>query len=193
MIFRIGAVTICTAFLGVAAADAGETTTPEALASEARGIVGRFADRLKGELVGAMKAGGPVAAIGVCNTAAPAIASEASADGWIVRRTSLKLRNPATAPDAWETETLARFEAAKAGGADPAKLERAEILESDGARRFRYMKAIPTAAEPCLACHGTNLAEPVKVKLAELYPDDKATGYSAGDIRGAFTLSKPLP
>jgi len=193
MIFRIGAVTICTAILGIAAADAGETATPEALASEARGIVGRFADRLKGELVGAMKAGGPVAAIGVCNTAAPAIASEASAGGWIVRRTSLKLRNPATAPDAWETETLARFEAAKAGGADPAKLERAEILESDGARRFRYMKAIPTAAEPCLACHGTNLAEPVKAKLAELYPDDKATGYSAGDIRGAFTLSKALP
>ncbi|MBJ7533548.1 DUF3365 domain-containing protein [Rhodomicrobium vannielii ATCC 17100] len=193
MAFRTGGIAIVMAILGVAAAEAEEAASPEALAVEARGIVGRFADKLKGELVGAMKEGGPVAAISVCNTAAPAIASEASTGGWIVRRTSLKLRNPATAPDAWEAETLARFDAAKAGGADPTKLERAEVLDNGGQRTFRYMKAIPTAAEPCLACHGTNLAEPVKAKLAELYPDDKATGYSAGDIRGAFTLTKPLP
>ncbi|MRR09746.1 DUF3365 domain-containing protein, partial [bacterium] len=32
----------------------------------------------------------------------------------------------------------------------------------------------------------------VKAKLAELYPEDKATGYSAGQIRGAMTLKKPL-
>ncbi len=37
------------------------------------------------------------------------------------------------------------------------------------------------------------MKEPVKAKLAELYPDDRATGYKEGDIRGAFTLSKPLP
>ena len=31
-----------------------------------------------------------------------------------------------------------------------------------------------------------------RAKLAELYPADRATGFQAGDIRGAFTLSKPL-
>ena len=32
----------------------------------------------------------------------------------------------------------------------------------------------------------------MKAKLAELYPDDKAVGYSVGQIRGAMTIRKPL-
>jgi hypothetical protein len=32
----------------------------------------------------------------------------------------------------------------------------------------------------------------VKEKLATLYPGDRATGYSAGQIRGAMTIRKPL-
>ena len=170
------------------AEDAG---TNEALTAQARGIAAKFADKLKGELMAAMKADGPVKAIEVCNVAAPAIAGEASKDGWTVKRTSLKLRNAKAAPDAWEKQTLEFFEAEKAKGADAAKLERAEIADAGGVSTFRYMKAIPTA-EPCLTCHGGNVAEPVKAKLAELYPQDQATGYQAGDIRGAFTISKPL-
>ena len=171
------------------AEDAGAN---EALAAQARAIAAKFADKLKGELMTAMKADGPVKAIEVCNVAAPAIAGEASTEGWTVKRTSLKLRNAKAAPDAWEKQTLEMFEAEKAKGADVSKLERAEIADAGGVPTFRYMKAIPTAAEPCLACHGGNLAEPVKAKLAALYPRDQATGYRAGDIRGAFTISKPL-
>jgi hypothetical protein len=163
----------------------------DALTAEARGIVGKFAEKLKGELVGAMKSEGPVKAIAVCNTAAPAIAKEVSADGWTVNRTSLKLRNASAAPDAWEKAALEFFEAEKAKGADPMKLERSEVVEKDGKKTFRYMKAIPTAAEPCLACHGGDIKEPVKAKLTELYPKDEAVGYKEGDIRGAFSLSKP--
>jgi excinuclease UvrABC helicase subunit UvrB len=54
------------------------------------------------------------------------------------------------------------------------------------------MKAIPTAEKPCLACHGKTLAPQVAARLKELYPDDRATGYAAGEIRGAITLSRPL-
>ncbi|MGO9473894.1 MAG: DUF3365 domain-containing protein [Rhodomicrobium sp.] len=32
----------------------------------------------------------------------------------------------------------------------------------------------------------------MKAKLAELYPNDQAIGFKVGDIRGAFTLSKPV-
>jgi hypothetical protein len=171
------------------AEDAGAN---EALTAQARGIAAKFADKLKGELMTAMKADGPVRAIDVCNVAAPAIAGEVSTDGWTVKRTSLKPRNAKAGPDAWEKQTLEFFEAEKAKGADAAKLERSEVADVGGVRTFRYMKAIPTAAEPCLACHGGTIAEPVKAKLAELYPQDQATGYHAGDIRGAFTISKPL-
>ncbi len=180
------------ALCAVSSAKAGEDASKDTLAAEARGIVGKFADKLKGELSGAIKADGPVKAIEVCNTAAPAIAAAASTEGWTVKRTSLKLRNPKATPDAWEKAALESFEAEKAKGADPAKLERAEIVTVNGAQTFRYMKAIPTAAEPCLTCHGSAIPEPVKAKLAVLYPQDKATGYSAGDIRGAFTLTKAL-
>jgi len=171
---------------------AEEANTAEALTAQARGIAAKFAEKLKGELMTAMKADGPVKAIEVCNVAAPAIAGEASTDGWTVKRTSLKLRNAKAAPDAWEKQTLEFFEAEKAKGADVSKLERAEIADAGGVPTFRYMKAIPTAAEPCLACHGGSIAEPVKAKLAQLYPQDQATGYQAGDIRGAFAISKPL-
>ena len=126
------------------------------------------------------------------NVAAPAIAADASANGWSVGRTSLKTRNPKNAPDVWEKRVLDEFDAAKNKGADATKLERFEVVEKNGVRTFRYMKAIP-AAEPCLTCHGQAIKEPVKAKLAELYPFDRATGYKEGDIRGAFTLSKPLP
>jgi hypothetical protein len=33
----------------------------------------------------------------------------------------------------------------------------------------------------------------VAAKLRELYPDDRAVGYSPGQIRGAVTLKKALP
>ena len=173
-------------------AGAGEqAVSPDALAAEARAIAATFAEKLKSELVGAMKVDGPSKAIEVCNVAAPSIAADVSANGWSVGRTSLKTRNPKNVPDAWERRSLEEFDAAKSTGADAAKLERFEVVEKNGIRTFRFMKAIPVA-EPCLTCHGETIKEPVKARLAELYPEDRATGYKIGDIRGAFTLSKPL-
>jgi hypothetical protein len=54
------------------------------------------------------------------------------------------------------------------------------------------MQAIPTGAL-CLQCHGENISPEVQAELARLYPEDKATGYSAGDIRGAFVVTRDLP
>jgi hypothetical protein len=53
------------------------------------------------------------------------------------------------------------------------------------------MKAIPTG-EVCLACHGSDITPEVAAAIDERYPDDMARGYSLGDVRGAFSLSKPL-
>ncbi|MGO9172542.1 MAG: DUF3365 domain-containing protein [Rhodomicrobium sp.] len=191
--------TLTTCAAGVAAtlalsagAMAEEKPVPsDSLVAQARSIVGQFSEKLKSQLVGAMKAEGPVKAIEVCKVAAPAIAGEVSTEGWSVGRTSLKLRNAKSKPNEWEKQTLELFEAEKAKGADVTKLERSEIADVNGVRTFRYMKAIPTA-EPCLTCHGSEVKEPVKAKLAELYPNDRATGFKLGDIRGAFTLSKPV-
>ena len=189
----VGAAFVLASFGGtVPVIAAGSEPTAEERAAKSRAVVKAFAKRLKGELIGAMKSGGPVSAIAVCNSAAPAISEEASeSSGWQVGRTALKLRNPANAPDDWERKVLERFEADIAKGADPKTLEHFETTTLDGRKVFRYMKAIPVG-KPCLTCHGTDLKPELAAKIKELYPDDQATGFKLGQLRGAFTIVQPL-
>jgi hypothetical protein len=164
----------------------------EARAAESRATVKEFFGQLKGELQAAMKSGGPVQAIEVCKTKAPMIANDISTKkGWRVARTSLKTRNPDNAPDAWERQVLNKFEEQKAQGSDPKKLEHFEVVEVNGKQSFRYMKAIP-AGDICMTCHGVELNPAVSQKIAQLYPNDMATGYKPGDIRGAFTVTQTI-
>lgn len=155
---------------------------------EGRAIAGEFGAQLRTALQAAMNEGGPLAAIRVCNEAAPAIAQASAAhSGAAVGRTSLKLRNPANAPDAHEHAVLDAFaEAMKPGGQD-APPERIDVL-ADG--RVRYMSAI-VMQPPCLACHGESIAPQVAEAIDALYPDDEAYGYRVGDLRGAFTITWP--
>jgi len=169
-------------------------TAEDPNAAEAKEIIKTFFANLKGELEAAIKAGGPVEAITVCKDRAPAIAKEMSAKtGWAVGRTSLKSRNAAAnAPDAWEKQVLLKFEERKAGGEDVQNMAYSEVIKTDGGKqKYRFMKAIPTA-ELCLVCHGEAISPDVAAAIDKGYPGDKARGYKLGDIRGAFTLSKPL-
>lgn len=156
----------------------------------ARQAAGDFGKTLIARLQQAIAEGGLVNAIGVCNTAAPAIAAQKSSE-WkmTIARTSLKLRQPRDRPDAWELAQLQRFEQRKAAGESVSALEVGEYAEKDGKRVFRYMKAIPTG-ELCLGCHGGALAPEVAEKLRALYPQDAATGFKPGDLRGAFTITE---
>ena len=157
-----------------------------------RKTVKEFMQTLKKELQSSMQEGGPVNAVSVCNLTAPAIANTYSVrNGWEVGRTSLKLRNPNNAPDAWERSVLEAFEERKLAGEDPAQMEFHEVIRVDGDKQLRYMKASPTS-RPCLACHGESPDSIVKTRLEKLYPHDQALGYRQGDIRGAFTITQPL-
>jgi len=78
--------------------------------------------------------------------------------------TSLRLKNPENAPDAFERQILRRFEE------DPSPVSRIEIM--DGKRVYRLM--IPLRAEaPCLECHADQ-------------------GYQEGDIRGGLSVMLPM-
>lgn len=161
----------------------------------AQSVIKAFATTLKGELVSAMKSGGPVNAIEVCNSKAPEIAGQLSEENDVIlTRVSLKNRNPDIGkPTEWQVEVLNKFEERQAEGEAIADIAFAEITkpEDDEPKSFRLMKAIPTDGI-CLACHGETLAPDISKKLNELYPDDKATGYEAGQIRGAFVYVKDL-
>ncbi len=153
-------------------------------------MIKEFAGQLKGKLQTAMKSGGPIAAMTVCNEQAPLIAKELSEkSGWTISRTSLKPR--ATKPDAWETSIMQSFEQRHADGDKFKSLFNQDIVEVDGKASFRFMQAIETKPV-CLICHGDNVAAPISEKIAELYPDDKAIGFKLGDIRGAFSIVQPL-
>ena len=183
--FGTAAVLLAAIWAGAACAQDNDLAERSAAA---RAAAADFGATLLATLQKAMAEGGPVNAISVCNTAAPAIAGAKSAERKMsIRRTSLRLRQPKNAPDAWELAQLEKFEARKAAGEDPAKIEFGDYVELNGKKVFRYMKAIPTGPV-CLACHGANLAPEVSARLAALYPDDKATGFKPGDLRGAFTI-----
>ena len=173
----------------LAIAESGQQQTLDAQALK---LVKGFGMDLKHTLVSSMKKDGPAAAIGVCNLQAPEIATKhAQASGWTIGRTSTKLRSNANAPDEWEAKVLAIFAQKKAQGGDLKKMQYSEIIEKDGKKTYRYMKAIGVA-KPCLNCHGANLKPAVSAALKDKYPDDAATGFKLGDLRGAFTLSKSV-
>ncbi|MBN8509836.1 MAG: DUF3365 domain-containing protein [Burkholderiales bacterium] len=138
---------------------------------------------------------GPEGAIEVCRVKAPELARAASQEsGWTVRRVSLRNRNPKAVPDAWERAALEDFDRRAAAGDAPMKLEAAAVVSVDGKPMQRYLRALPTV-ELCTQCHGPadKLSPAVIAQLKALYPDDRATGYSVGQIRGAMTLSRPAP
>lgn len=172
---------------------AGATLAGEpdpARVAAARAAVMQLGSSLKSKLKAAIKAGGPKSAIGVCKSIAPALAEQTgAARGLKIRRTALRVRNPANGPDAWERNVLQQFAAKIAAGADPRKLEHAEtVTDATGASVFRYMKAIPMAVQPCLTCHG-NPEPTLKAAITRLYPQDQATGFKPGELRGAFSVT----
>ena len=114
---------------------------------------------------------------------APEIANEHSNANWKIGRTSLKTRNSDNAPDAWERSVLEQFAERAANGEDATTISYAETVNG----QFRLMKAIPLQ-EGCLGCHGNDIKPPIAEALNAKYPNDQATGYALGDIRGAFTL-----
>jgi len=158
-----------------------------------RSAIKELGSTLKSELMTAMKAGGAVKALGVCHTKAPEIRTKVSEKvGLNITRTTLKPRNANNAPAGWEELVLKQFEERRAAGENPKTLEYFEMIEKDGQRQLRYMKAIRTGA-PCLTCHGSEIEPAIQDKLKELYPEDKATGFKAGDLRGAFSITETLP
>jgi len=158
----------------------------------AKTITKAFGGALKAELQKAMKSGGPIKALAVCNEKAmPITAQVAKEKNAQLSRVSLKNRNPNNAPNEWQKKVLEDFDKRAAAGEDIAKMGFSEIIETNGKKQLHFMKALPTG-KVCLACHGSEIAGNVQEKLAELYPQDKAVGYALGQVRGAVVVIKDI-
>ncbi|GMM72003.1 DUF3365 domain-containing protein [Alteromonas gracilis] len=146
---------------------------------------------LKSRLKQAIQSGGLEAGVEECKLAAEPIAEGLSQNGWEVGRTALKVRNPNNAPDEWEREQLALFASLLKKTELESKPPSTPIdtykYDSDSGE-FRYMMAIQQG-QVCMACHGGQVAPSVKETILKHYPQDEATGFELGELRGAFTLT----
>jgi len=124
--------------------------------------------------------GGPAIAISVCQDEAPRIAQQVGADkGVKIGRTALKLRNSKNQPPGWAKDLLER------SAAEPAFLANAN-------GEFAALLPIKLQAQ-CLLCHGAREQIPAEVRIAlsQRYPNDQATDFKEGDLRGWFWIEVP--
>lgn len=139
-----------------------------------------LAGQLRGELIAALGTGNVPEAIAVCSKKAPAIARSVSqAQSLRIGRTSFRVRNPANAPAEWARPFVDQQTAARV------------ILKHDDGT-LALLQPIQLNSM-CLTCHGSRdqIDAGVLAKLKELYPDDRATGYKNGDLRGYFWVEVP--
>lgn len=167
-----------------------ETGTPEPVdqvvdndpAIVGHNVVSLVELNLKVALKSAMKQQGPVAAIKVCNESALEITAGLNDSLNVnVGRTSLKYRNPQNQPTEVEEQILKDF------AVDDENAAKGRIVESEEGVGY-YSKIMMKPF--CLTCHGSSeqIMPEVAAVLDSLYPNDLATGYEAGQLRGMWTV-----
>jgi hypothetical protein len=153
---------------------------------------GELLATLRGMLGKALAAGGPVGATAICADSAQVVGARlAASHGLSIRRVSERWRNPKDAPDDFEIGELARFATLLASGTKPDSIESVCVTDGASVKVLRYMKPI-MVGEMCLNCHGSRLKPAIDEVLQLQYPDDRAVGYTAGDLRGAVSVTVPL-
>lgn len=163
-------------------------TTPErsAYLAQSEALAGKLQKALGSQLMAAMKEGGPAAAIRVCQSVAQDItrlASEEEATEVSISRTALRVRNPANRATADSVDVLEHWQQQFQAGE---KLEPSLTEKEDTVIVHRPIMT----GEVCLQCHGEaqQIQKDTLALLHELYPEDRATGFAAGDLRGAFRI-----
>ncbi len=151
--------------------------------AEAEALTDRFQSELQAALSPAMTETGPVGAIGVCQSSAPAIAQRLSEEsGMTIGRIARRNRNAGNVIGSELVLLYAQLEEA------PMKEGAPTAVHARVGDRQIYMRAIPMQEQPCAACHGTNVADEVKAAIDQAYPADLAIGFGPGELRGVFLV-----
>jgi hypothetical protein len=176
----------------LAAAGQAGPYTPESAPSELKPAIqkadrafARLRDALIARLTDELSKGDAQTALSACHDVAPDIAREVRrTEGLALGRTSHRLRNPQNQPPAWAADHVARAAGKSAAEAQP--------LVVDLGERVGVMRPIVTMGL-CVNCHGPEeqIAPDVQETLTALYPSDKATGFSEGDLRGWMWAEVP--
>ncbi len=195
---RLATLPLCSALLALACSGGNGSAvdhppTPDSASiAQARLAADALGKDLMPLLLGALERGGPAEAVAFCADSAQVRTARHRDAGIDVRRVGTRVRNPANAPDSVERSLLTQLATGLERGALPQEIVTV-IAGPDGSFRLQYIRPI-VVAEPCLVCHGDPATfNPVVTQvLATRYPDDRATGYRVGDLRGGITVRIPL-
>lgn len=155
-------------------------------------IAGQLFADLMSVLQEKIKSEGPEAAINYCRLQALPLTAqvvEEFPEAKTVRRTALRVRNPANTPDATDRSVLGTWLASWNPSAPPQPVLE-ECTAPDGTKELRYYRPVPVMAT-CLACHGSGdeISPAVRAALKSDYPGDEAVGFKEGDLRGAIVVT----
>lgn len=165
------------------AAEVNPKPTIETSRAKANGFMKELRLRLQAGM-----AESPMAAIAVCQDEAPQIAARWSDQDLHVRRTALKFRQSGNQPTDLDRATLQAFAERLAAGESASTVEEFSVSPSG---QVRYARALMTEA-PCLVCHGESIAPPIAKTIGERYPQDQATGFRLGDLRGIVVVESAI-
>jgi hypothetical protein len=153
-------------------------------------IIAEVSSKLITALTDAIAKDGAASAIAVCSERAPEIAAEVGkTHGVTVRRATEKPRNPNNAAADAEKIILAAF-ATDLEKKQPPKPQSIKNLDQSTSLFAPIVISNPL----CLQCHGTpegDIAPATLTAIRNLYPEDKATGYKTGDLRGLWSVTFP--
>ena len=144
---------------------------------------------LSAKLQQAMKEGGPAHAVEFCSLNALSIVDSLSAAKEAhIRRTSDRVRAPHDMPDAEEARIMQALLAEWDAGGKTPNVPARVVVQGDS---IAYYQPIFISSPACLKCHGTpgeSLDAAALAVIDERYPDDQATGYALGDLRGMWSM-----
>lgn len=134
-----------------------------------------------------MKSGGVQEAVPFCNTMALPLTEEIEKKYDVtIKRTSLFIRNEENKPNEAEIIILNQY---KKSLANNETLE--PIIHMDNSDNPHFYAPI-VLQKKCLACHGAFGKEVTKQTdsiIKSYYPNDKATGFKEGDLRGIWSIT----
>lgn len=138
---------------------------------------------LGGEMKKQIENGDIVKAVQFCSQNAYTITEQVDkqlGENISIKRISTKNRNPINQPTQEEAKLLFMLENSKT-----------PILTKVGDTQYKFYQPIRIGQPVCLKCHGKgeDMPEAVRKITHELYPQDKATGYNFGDLRGAVVVT----
>ena len=155
---------------------------------EARRLADELGDKIRGLLIQELQRGGPASAVRVCSEVAQEMTREFNRrTGHHARRVSVRYRNPQNLPDEYERQVLMRMEVENRQ--KHLAKEYVEVVKEQNVKVLRYMRPL-IVAPVCINCHGPKetMTPEVKRMLTERYPEDRATGFQDGDLRGAISV-----